>query len=310
MPTTPASPATFAEFSEMFPSDDACEAYLVAWRWPSGFVCPGCGSSVATRLRTRALWECRVCGRQTSVTAGTALQHTKVPLRIWVYAIWLVSRRKKGTSALQFQRETGLGSYSTALYLLHKVRGVLAEREESRLSGTVEMDDAILPGKEMKPGKHLGEGGAFIFAGVERKTRHRRDGKAYTASGGARAVVAQHCDSDTAIGFTEANVVEASLVVTDGGAEFAPLVQACVDHDSHDQLGMGAVSDRHLGRVHLFFSNFKTWLRGTFHGVSLRYLSRYLDEYVYRFNRRFQYEGIFGYVARRLVRAAWKPARA
>jgi len=309
MSAYPPSPATFIEFAKQFPTEDACETYLARWRWPQGFRCPACGSARATRLSTRPVWECRECGRQTSVTAGTAMQHSKVPLRIWLYALWLLGRRKKGTSAIQFQRETGLGSYSTALYLLHKVRQLLAEEDMPRLEGPVELDDSIMPGKSMKPGKHLGKGGVFIFAAVERRQYVASDGTRYQASGSARAVLSSRCDSDAALGFAESSIKEGALIVTDGGAEFASMVEGAFDHDSHDQLGQAKVSERHLRRVHLFFSNLKTWLRGTFHGVSLKHLARYLDEYVYRFNRRFVDPRTFGFLARRLMHGSWTSKR-
>jgi len=144
MSDRPQSPATFAEFGELFPTEEAAAQYFEKWRWPEGFRCPACGEG-GSRLATRRVWQCRSCRRQTSLTAGTALQHTKVPLRIWVYAMWLMGRRKKGTSALQFQRETGLGNYGTALYLLHKVRETLVRPEGYRLEGTVELDTSISP---------------------------------------------------------------------------------------------------------------------------------------------------------------------
>lgn len=305
MTTAPTSPSTFHEFGELFPDDDACMEHLEAWRWPDGFCCPRCEGGDATRLSTRALWECRACGRQTSITAGTALQHTKVPLRTWFYALWLVAVRKKGTSALQFQRDTGIGSYGTALYLLHKVRRVVAEREGDLLNGVVELDHAILPGKDMRPGKRLGAGGAFLLAAVERVSYTDRRGKPQTRAGRARAAVLPVAASDTSLDFVEETVEMGALVVTDGGAEFEPLVHAGVDHESHDQNRRAEISATHLRKVHVFFSNLKTWIRGIFHGVSRKHLPYYLDEFVYRFNRRDVGPDLFGYLVRRVARAPW-----
>ena len=305
MAESPPCPATFFAFTEMFPTEASCIDYIARWRWPEGFECPGCGSSVATRLRTRPLWECRGCGRQTSVTAGTALEHTKVPLRVWVYALWLVGRRKKGTSAKQFQRETGIGSYRTALYLLHKVREVLGEVDAYPLAGVVELDDTILPGKGMGPGKRLGKGGAFILAGVERRVFQDKRGRPLPGSGSARAYVAPTVDQDAVGGFAEACVQEDARIVSDGGGPYLQLAEWGFHHDVHEQHATPAVSERHLRCVHRLFSNLKIWLNGTFHGVSLKHLPRYIDEFIYRFNRRFHDPRIFGFLVRRLVRAPW-----
>lgn len=305
MMTAPASPSTFHEFGELFPDDTSCMDHLEAWRWPAGFRCPRCDGRAATRLSTRALWECHACGRQTSITAGTALQHTKVPLRTWFYALWLVAGRKKGISALQFQRDTGIGSYGTALYLLHKVRRVVPEREGELLEGVVELDHAIMPGKGMRPGKRLGVGGAFLLAAVERLSYIDKRGRNRTRAGRARAAVLPVAAGDTSVDFVEDTVKMGTLVVTDGGAEFEGLVHAAVDHESHDQNGLAIISATHLSKVHIFFSNLKTWIRGVFHGVSRKYLPNYLHEFVYRFNRRDVGPDLFGYLVRRVVCAPW-----
>ncbi len=127
MPATPSSPSTWLGFADMFPDETSCEQWLAEWRWPDGFRCPACDGQDAYRLASRPLWQGCSCRRQTSLTAGTALHRTKLPLRIWLYALWLIAIRKVSISALQLQRETGLGSYKTAWLLLHKVRATLEE---------------------------------------------------------------------------------------------------------------------------------------------------------------------------------------
>ena len=77
------NPATLLEFQDRFDSEAACEEFLFRWRWPDGFRCPRCGGEEAARLATRRQYQCRSCRRQTSITAGTALHKTKVPLRVW-----------------------------------------------------------------------------------------------------------------------------------------------------------------------------------------------------------------------------------
>ena len=99
-----------AEFQARFASDEACRGYLVACRWPDGFRCPGCGDGGSYPLVTRDLLQCRACRRQTSVTAGTVLDRTRLPLPLWFAAAYLVTTHTPGFSALQLQRQLGLGA--------------------------------------------------------------------------------------------------------------------------------------------------------------------------------------------------------
>ncbi len=113
-------PTTPLEFQTQFPDDDHGWAYLRRVRWPRGFLCPRCGGRGSHFLASRRLEQCRACRYQSSVTAGTVLHGTRVPLRVWFLGVFSLARHKKGISALQFQRDTGVGSYQTAWALLHK----------------------------------------------------------------------------------------------------------------------------------------------------------------------------------------------
>ena len=103
-------PRSLIEFQQRFSDEAACVKYLFAARWPQGFVCPGCGTSKAWELQTKPwTWECARCGRQTSVTAGTIMHHSKLPLTTWFWAAYLMATHSNGISALQLQRQLGLG---------------------------------------------------------------------------------------------------------------------------------------------------------------------------------------------------------
>jgi hypothetical protein len=105
-------PRSLIEFQQRFADEAACAKYLFAARWPKGFVCPGCGNSKAWELQTKPwTWECAGCGKQTSVTAGTVMHHSKLALTIWFWAAYLMATHSNGISALQLQRQLGLGSY-------------------------------------------------------------------------------------------------------------------------------------------------------------------------------------------------------
>jgi len=107
----PVFPRTLAEFQSSFSTEDAYRAYLFASRWPEGFHCPQCGGRETFDARTRGLYECRQCGHQTSVTAGSVLHATRVPLQLWFWAAYLVATHTPGISAVQLQRQLGLTLY-------------------------------------------------------------------------------------------------------------------------------------------------------------------------------------------------------
>ena len=131
-------PRSLIEFQQRFSDEAACVKYLFAARWPQGFVCPGCGKQKAWELQTkRWTWECATCGRQTSVTAGTIMHHSKLPLTTWFWAAYLMATHSNGISALQLQRQLGLGAYRSAWLLCAKLRRSMVAPGRSALAGLV-----------------------------------------------------------------------------------------------------------------------------------------------------------------------------
>ena len=120
-------PRTLVEFDERFGSEEACQQYLFAGRWPEGFRCPVCRNPKAW-LNKRHLLVCSACGRQVSLIAGTVMQGTRKPLRMWFRAIWWVCTQKTGGSAQGLQRLLGLGSYQTAWAWLHRLLSLAKTR--------------------------------------------------------------------------------------------------------------------------------------------------------------------------------------
>jgi hypothetical protein len=138
-------PRSLIEFRHCFPDEAACAAYLFAARWPSGFVCPGCRKTKAWELQTKPwTYECAGCGKQTSVTAGTIMHHSKLPLTIWFWAAYLMATHSNGISALQLQRQLALGSYKSAWLLCAKLRRSMLAPGRSPLAGQVEVDETEL----------------------------------------------------------------------------------------------------------------------------------------------------------------------
>ena len=163
-------PRTLRELEERFSTEQACRSYLCALRWPQGFVCPGCGGGDAWQM-SRGLWLCAKCRRQVSVTAGTILERTHLPLTTWFRAIWHVTAQKNGVSALGLQRVLGLGSYKTAWSMLHRLRRAMVRPSRDRLRGTVEVDDTYWGSPEEGLIGRLTETKALIAVAAEEDGR-------------------------------------------------------------------------------------------------------------------------------------------
>lgn len=149
---------TLIQIMDRFPTDEKARAYLEAVRWPDGPFCPHCGNADPKAIwalkanpgkKVRAgLRECGACGKQFTVTVGTIFEDSKIPLRKWLIAWYLLCSCKKGISALQIQRQLELGSYRTAWFMMHRIRYALRQPEFSdKLGGTVEVDETYVGGK-------------------------------------------------------------------------------------------------------------------------------------------------------------------
>jgi len=287
------SPPTLLAFQERFRDEKTCEEFLFQWRWPDGFRCPRCGGRKATRLAGRRQWQCRACYHQVSITAGTVMHRTKLSLRMWFWAMFLVGRHKKSISAVQLQADLGFRSYRTAWLLLHKIRSCFGERRAFPLKGVVEVDESLVGSLPAGAIRGRGAPQALVVAAVER----RADG----TLGSARAEVIERADAATLVPFVKRSVASGSAVMTDGWRGYLALAHEDFDHTREVALYGLERPRRVLDGVHLFFSNLKTWLRGRFHGVSPRYMPAYLAEFTYRFNRRHSPPDIFAWVARRLM---------
>jgi len=260
-------------FETLVASEEACRAYLAGIRWPDGFACPICDSHAAWPLATDR-WECRACGRQTSVTAGTLFQDTRYPLAVWFQAIWYVTGQKHGASALGLQRVLGLGSYHTAWAWLHRLRRAMVRPGRDRLQGVVQVDETYW-GREQSGKRGRGAAGkTLILVAVEhtgRKLGRLRLQRIPDAAGG------------TLVSALQDLVVPGSTVETDGWGGYGGLATAGYQHTV---IRSEATEDL-LPQVHLVVSLLKRWLLGTHQGgVQVSHLDYYLDEYTFRFNRR------------------------
>lgn len=263
------------EWQKRFGTERACEKVLVKIRWLNGFVCPRCNSTDASYIKTRKVYQCSHCRYQVSITAGTLFHSTNLPLVKWFWAIYFAATDKGGISALRLAKHIGV-SWPTARKVLGKIRIAMANRDSVyRLENFIEFDDAYIGGK--RPGKR-GRGAAGkkpILVAVETK-----DKKARFMAVEAVDVISK----ETVREFLQHHMKAGQIVRTDAFPALNPVQEM---HDHQKKVVPAEEVSKWLPMVHIVISNLKIFLNGTFHGVSFKYLQEYLDEFSYRFNRRF-----------------------
>jgi transposase-like protein len=270
-------PRSLSEFTAKFATEQACRDYLFRLRWPEGFRCPRCGGAQYWPVRI-VLMECRTCGHQTSVTAGTIFQDTRKPLADWFRAMYWVTTQKTGASALGLQRVLGLRSYKTAWTWLHKLRRAMVRPGRDRLTGRVEVDETYLGGlEEGARGRQTERKALIVIAAQEDgpgigRIRMRRIPDASAAS---------------LLPFIEETIEKKSRVHTDGWLGYLPVKAAGYIHEVTPLKGKQDSPSELMPRVHRVASLVKRWLMGTHQGaVTHEHLDYYLDEFTFRFNRR------------------------
>jgi len=289
-------PQSLPEFQRLFPDDAACAEYLEKARWGDGFVCPHCGVTCEPfRIATRpGVLACRKCRRQTGLTVGTVMERSHTPLSIWFWAAYLVASQTPGMSAVQFQRQLGLPRYETAFQILHKLRAGMVRPDQDRIGGRanehVEVDETWVGGRTRGEGRGVHHK-VLVACAVE--VRHRKPGTAQDKrkdgryAGRVRLAVAADRSAKSLCGFVDGAVAPGTLVVTDDWSGYASLRKRGYDHHAIAECGDPEVTEEFLPIIHLVFANLKTWLIGIHHGVSAQHLQAYLNEFTFRFNRRF-----------------------
>ena len=294
---------TLAEFQKEFPDEASCAAFLYARRWPDGFVCPACGKGRAVALKSRPrLFECLDCGRQTSLTAGTAMHRSKLPLTTWFWAAHVMATHSNGMSARQLEGQLGV-TYKTAWLVSQKLRRSMIDPDRDLLEGVVEVDQTEIPFRVGDASFEPGAAGKILIAGavevIDRgagKAKPRRKGEKYldTRSGRLRLAAIADNSAPSIEGFVRANVKPGATLLTDGHASYPGLSG---DY-RHDQRVVGKMAGGHRA-----FALLKRWALGTYHGLRRKHIDAYLNEFVFRYNRRFHrhvsFETILGLAAQR-----------
>jgi transposase-like protein len=284
---------TVRQFEALFPSDDACKAYLLNHRWPYGIRCPRCGHDRVYELAARPWhWQCHKCaphGYRFSILVGTVFENTNYNLRDWFRVIHMMLTSKKGVSALQVHRVIGTGSYRTSWYMCHRIRAGLRDEHFCKLMGIVEVDETYIGGKtknkhwsDRDPDGGHGKVGKIPVVGAVRR------------KGNVVARVIEAADGPTLTRFVLETVSHrVSLLATDDNHAYRRLNRRYPHGVVKHSLGEYVHGNIHTNTIEGFWSLFKRGIVGTFHKVSRKYLPLYVSEFQFLYNHR-ENPDIFG----------------
>lgn len=226
----------------------------------------------------RRLWQCKGCGVQTSVTAGTVMHRTRMPLQLWFWAAYLVATHHPGISAVQLQRQLGIRRHETAWMMLHKLRATMVAPQREPLKREVEVDEFFLGGLE--EGRRGGRArGKKALCGVVVEVRGQ-------GSGRVRLQVLNDASANSLGALLTSTTEPGAIVHTDAWHGYDRLAAEGWDHRRRNQSTATPGEEPFLPRAHRAISNLKAWLHGTHRWASHEHLPAYLNEYVFRHNRR------------------------
>ncbi len=295
------SQMTYSRFLELFPDNDACLEYLKEKFYSDGTECPKCGkASKFHRIKGRSAYSCQWCGNHVYPTAGTIFHKSTVSLQLWFFGVYLMTSTRCGISAKQLEREIGV-TYKTAHRMFKQIRTLLTDEGESQLAGDVEIDESAYGGKLRESDRRKGR------AHIRAKMNARPTVWAAVERGGrVRAKVIKDRTAAAIEPPIYEYVLPASMVYTDDFPVYTHLGRLL--YRGHKRINHSAKvyveGDVHTQTVEGFFGLFKNGVRGVYHSVSTRYLQNYLDEYTFRYNRRFDAKPMFWSVLDRVQKPA------
>lgn len=270
---------TLIDVWEKFSTEPKCKELLRRLRWPNGPECPRCQSKAVTLNTDKKLFWCGNCQYQFTVTAGTIFHDSHLPIIKWFVAVYLICESRKGFSANEMKRVLGV-SYKTAWYLCHRIRAAMRGVSKPMLDGTVEMDETYVGGK-MKGGKRgRGSENKEIVIGLRQR------------GGELRLFHASDVKSGTLARYIQNNIdKDFSVIVTDDLGSYPPAMEkASVSPDRHKTIQHSSKvyvnGEVHTNTIESAFSLLKRGIFGTWHKISAKHLSAYLEEIMFRFNRR------------------------
>ena len=263
---------TLAAFIAKFSSKKACREYLVKKRWSNGFICPFRKGMRGWTLAD-GKYECSHCHKQVSVTAGTILHRSHIPLTKWFLAFYLVTSDKRGISAVELSKSIGV-TYKTAWYMLYRIRTAMSQRDERyRLEGEVEFDNAYIGGPTVGKKRGCGTDKAKVFCALSLNA----DSKPLFL----KLKTTKDMCQKSVVEFTKSTIKRGATIHTDGYRSYKKGLDGYEHQPKIYKPNTGL-----LHWLHIMISNAKAFILGTFHGLLKKNLDLYLSEFCFRFNRR------------------------
>jgi transposase-like protein len=274
--------SSLLELTRALPDEQSAIDHFTAIRWRDGAFCPYCGSTKVYHFSDKRTHKCGDCRQRFSIKVGTVFEDTKLPLRTWFLAIWYVTQHKKSVSSVQLAKDLHV-TQQTAWFMMHRLRHAARTRSFTKpMGGEVEIDETFVGGKARnkrhdqrgKSGVTGGAGKAIVVGAVQRKGR-------------VAARVVENVRADTLMQFVRETVSpRVELVATDKWVGYKHLGKefphVAVDHAEGEYVRGRA----HTNSVESFWAQLKRQIYGTHHWVSRKHLGRYVDESVWRHNRR------------------------
>src|SRR5271156_190883 len=270
-----------AAFETLYGTEAKCRAVVIASRWPNGFECPLCGGRTYCEVMSRGVFQCSSSRRQTSPIAGTIFASTHLPLRLWFRAMYHLTQSKQGISSIELGRRLGV-TQTTAWKIKHKLAQVMMERDASkRLTGRVELDDAYLGGERTGGKRGRGAPGKTPFVAAVETTP---EGKPFRL----KLCLVAGFTGQAISRFALRSLDPSCSVISDGLSCFGSVTDAGCEHQViRTGSGAPAVRTPEFKWVNTALGNIKSAIVGTYRAVSSKHVPRYLAEFEYRFNRRY-----------------------
>lgn len=274
---------SFMQFKKKFDSEATCRDHLYKMRWPNGFCCPKCGSLTHYAISTRNLLECADCHYQASVTVGTVMEKTHLTLEKWFWGIYFVGIDKRGCSATLLAKELEI-SYKSTWFMLHRIRNAMKDRDSQYvLDGLVELDDAYFGSTKEGSKRGRGTSKAKVIVGLSINDEGHPQ---YL-----KMEVVNNLKKQTIAEFAHVHIASGSTISSDAYRSY--LILQKEDYQLEAKVFNPKEDSEHLKWLHTIISNAKAFVEGTFHGLGKKHLQSYLDEFCYRFNRRFFLSELF-----------------
>ena len=279
------------EFNERFKTETDCLQYLVDIKWKKGFICSRCQNNKCVRSKMWYYRRCQKCLYDESATSGTLFHKLKFPLLKAFHILFRLSINKKGCSSVQLGKEYGI-QQKTAWLFRQKVQIAMKSSNQTKLKGKIQVDEFTVGGPEKGAQGRSDSSKNKVILGIEIRGRKKKK-----KMGLAYAKCIEDYSTSSFLPFFKDKIDKKAQIYTDGFSTYKSLADEFKIHQSYSDNGKG------LPEIHLIIMNFKSWLRGMHHKCQYGYLQKYLNEFIFRFNRRFNEAIIFNHLINRMVQS-------